>query len=68
MTMTAVQTIMPPVVVPADANPAAHRYIEHAQALLERAGASNDPEWIDTLNRMAGQMLEIAIYLGAKTH
>lgn len=68
MTAPVTETVMPPVVIPPDANPAAHRYVEHAQALLERASISNDPEWIDTLNRMAGQMLEIAIYLGAKTH
>ena len=49
-------------------NPAAERYVEYADSLLERAQASTDPEWTDTLNRMAGQMMEIAIYLGAKTH
>jgi RNase P subunit RPR2 len=49
-------------------NPAARRYVEYAESLLERAQVSTDPEWTDTLNRMAGQMMEIAIYLGAKTH
>ena len=49
-------------------NPAAERYVSYAQDLLDRAQESGDSEWTDTLNRMAGQMLEIAIYLGAKTH
>lgn len=68
--MTAPQTerAVPSMVIPPDANPAAQRYVDHAEALLERAQRSTDPEWIDTLNRMAGQMMEIAIYLGAKTH
>lgn len=49
-------------------NPAAERYITYAQDLLDRAQVAGDSEWADSLNRMAGQMLEIAIYLGAKTH
>ena len=49
-------------------DPAAQRYLDYAQSLLERAEVSNDHEWTDTLTRMAGQMMEIAVYLGAKPH
>jgi hypothetical protein len=57
-----------PIVVEPGINPAAQRYIDYAEALLERAEVSTDPEWTDALNRMAGQMMEIAIYLGARVH
>lgn len=67
--MTTAQAVnFQPIAIPVATSDTAQRYVDYAEALLDRAATSTDPVWTDTLQRMAGQMMEIAIYLGAKTH